>query len=52
MKLFQELVNQGKTLIMVTHDLELAGETSRSIVLRDGRIEREIQMPAAETVRI
>ncbi|RND36471.1 ABC transporter ATP-binding protein [Lacticaseibacillus paracasei] len=52
MKLFQELVNQGKTLIVVTHDLELAGETSRSIVLRDGRIEREIQMPAAETVRI
>ena len=32
----------GTTVVMVTHNLELAGMTSRSIYIRDGRIEKEI----------
>jgi putative ABC transport system ATP-binding protein len=32
----------GTTVVMVTHNLELAGMTNRSIYIRDGRIEKEI----------
>ncbi len=32
----------GTTVVMVTHNLELAGITDRSIYIRDGRIEKEI----------
>ena len=32
----------GTTVMMVTHNLELAGMTTRSIYIRDGRIEKEI----------
>lgn len=48
MALFQKLVANGKTIIMVTHDLELAGETSRSIIMRDGRVEREVVTPTSD----
>jgi putative ABC transport system ATP-binding protein len=36
--LFEELVAQGKTLIMVTHDRELANMVPRIEELRDGRL--------------
>jgi putative ABC transport system ATP-binding protein len=32
----------GTTVVMVTHNLELAGMADRSIYIRDGRIEKEI----------
>ncbi len=35
---FEELVEQGKTLIMVTHDRELAGLVPRVEEVRDGRL--------------
>ena len=38
MSLFQQLNAQGKTIIMVTHEPELAAYTSRIITLRDGRL--------------
>ncbi len=37
-KLFEDLVRQGKTILMVTHDEELAERTSRRITLADGEI--------------
>ena len=36
--LFEELVSQGKTLIMVTHDRELARMIPRMETVRDGRL--------------
>jgi len=36
MGLFQELNNQGKTIIIVTHEPEVAAYTKRIITLRDG----------------
>lgn len=36
MALFQSLNEQGKTIIMVTHEPELAGYTTRIITMRDG----------------
>jgi putative ABC transport system ATP-binding protein len=38
MGLFQELNNRGKTIIMVTHEPELAVYTKRIITLRDGEL--------------
>jgi len=36
-RLFQQLVAEGKTLLMVTHDLELARAVPRKIEIRDGQ---------------
>ena len=38
MLLFNELHAQGVTLIIVTHDNDIADQCSRKIVLRDGKI--------------
>jgi putative ABC transport system ATP-binding protein len=43
MKLFGELNEQGKTLILVTHDPNVAGNARRAIRLRDGRIESDVR---------
>jgi putative ABC transport system ATP-binding protein len=36
--LFQELHRQGRTIIFVTHNPEIAQYSSRNIILRDGHI--------------
>jgi putative ABC transport system ATP-binding protein len=38
MAIFQKLNRQGSTIIMVTHEPEIAAFTKRNIVFRDGRI--------------
>jgi putative ABC transport system ATP-binding protein len=40
--LFESLVAQGKTLLMVTHDPTLSERTGRVIHLLDGRLERDV----------
>jgi putative ABC transport system ATP-binding protein len=40
-ELFQDLVAQGKTLVIVTHDRELSGRTERVLHLLDGRIHQD-----------
>lgn len=37
-RLFESLVDEGKTILMVTHDGELAGRVPRTITLADGLI--------------
>jgi putative ABC transport system ATP-binding protein len=39
--LFAQMVNQGKTLLMVTHDKELAQRVPRVVEILDGRITRD-----------
>jgi putative ABC transport system ATP-binding protein len=39
--LFEELSREGKTVIVVTHDLHLAKRMRRIIEIRDGKIERD-----------
>ncbi|MBO4985710.1 MAG: ABC transporter ATP-binding protein [Bacteroides sp.] len=41
--LFQRLHSQGRTIIFVTHNPEIAQYSSRNIVLRDGRIKEDTQ---------
>jgi len=36
--LFEELVDRGKTIVMVTHDNDLAGRVTRAITMADGEI--------------
>lgn len=40
-RLFNDLVDQGKTLLMVTHDKELASQVPRVIEIIDGHITRD-----------
>ncbi|GIX02726.1 MAG: hypothetical protein KatS3mg112_1663 [Thermogutta sp.] len=55
MNLFDELNRQGKTIILVTHELDVGSRARRIIRLRDGKIEsitdnpvrRPVQMEAA-----
>ena len=41
MEIFDDLHEQGKTLILVTHSDELAERCRRRVLLRDGRVERD-----------
>lgn len=43
LKLFDELNEQGKTLILVTHDSNVARHARRAIRLRDGQIESDVR---------
>ncbi len=38
MALFQELWRSGITIVLVTHELDIAGYASRVLVMRDGRV--------------
>ena len=44
MDAFQELNNQGITIVMVTHEPDIAGFTKRNVVMRDGVIVKDIQV--------
>jgi putative ABC transport system ATP-binding protein len=39
--LFSQLVDQGKTMLMVTHDKELAKRVPRRVEIVDGEITRD-----------
>lgn len=41
--LFQELHRQGRTIIFVTHNPEIAQYSSRNIMLRDGKIREDVE---------
>ncbi len=41
MRIFQELNDQGITIIIVTHEPDIARHTARAVVFRDGLIERD-----------
>ena len=38
MKLLQSMHGEGRTIVLVTHDLEIAAYSSREILLRDGEV--------------
>lgn len=47
-ELLRELVGAGKCVIMVTHDIELASKTDRALILKDGKIFKELHRPSGE----
>ena len=44
MGVFQKLNDQGITIVMVTHELDIAQFCKRSIIMRDGRIVSDLQV--------
>jgi putative ABC transport system ATP-binding protein len=44
MKLFEELWNAGQTIVLVTHEQDIAAHARRQIHLRDGLVERDETM--------
>lgn len=48
--LLQEMAASGVTVVMVTHDLELAAKTDRSAVLRDGRVRGIVEDPSVSRI--
>jgi len=46
-KLFEELIENGKTILMVTHDLDLAKRATRTVMLVDGRVSDGLTQAAA-----
>ena len=49
--LFEELHSQGLTLVVVTHDPDVAGRAHRVITMRDGRIvEDRVQIPTKAAI--
>ncbi len=51
-ELFSELVAQGKTMVMVTHNKELAAQVPRVIEIVNGRIHRDENGNGKETYRL
>jgi putative ABC transport system ATP-binding protein len=47
MAVFGELVDQGQTIVMVTHEHDIAEHARRVITLRDGRVDTDSQREAA-----
>ena len=41
MRVFAELHGQGQTVVMVTHEADIAAHAERIVVLRDGRVESD-----------
>ncbi len=41
MQVFSELHRQGQTVIMVTHEADIAAHAERTVVLRDGKVESD-----------
>jgi putative ABC transport system ATP-binding protein len=44
-EILREITNQGKTVIMVTHNIEMASRTDRAVVIRDGKIQTILSNP-------
>lgn len=42
MKLFQEINEEGKTIIMITHDVEIARHANRIVHILDGQLREEM----------
>ncbi|MBI4512673.1 MAG: ABC transporter ATP-binding protein [Gemmatimonadetes bacterium] len=51
MGLFDELHAKGQTILLVTHERDIAAHAHRAIQLRDGRIERDERRALAEAIR-
>jgi putative ABC transport system ATP-binding protein len=52
LKLFRNLSTEGRTIILVTHDPEIAAVTPRKIEIRDGRIAAKLDTKLAGLDRL
>ena len=52
MELITELHQEGRTIIIITHDRELAASLPRQVLVRDGKIESDDGAPAVATAGV
>jgi len=45
MGVFQKLNDEGITIVMVTHELDIARYTKRTVIMRDGQIVTDALVP-------
>ena len=43
--MFQKLNDSGITILMVTHELDIAQYCRRNLIMRDGRVVSDFQVP-------
>ena len=46
MALFERLHDAGNTIVLVTHEADIAGYAHRVVHIRDGKIERDVKKAA------
>lgn len=44
----KKLSKEGKCILMVTHDIELASKTDRALILKNGQIYKDLSYPTSE----
>ena len=49
-EMLADLAQEGRCVIVVTHDIELASQTDRALILKDGKIYQELFTPTAEAL--
>ena len=49
-EMLADLAQEGRCVIMVTHDIELASQTDRALILKDGKIYQELFHSTAEAL--
>lgn len=49
-EMLADLAQEGRCVIMVTHDIELASQTDRALILKDGKFYQELFNPTAEAL--
>ena len=51
LSLFRRLSQEGRTIVLVTHDPEIAAVTPRRIEIRDGKIAGKVDLTLADLTR-
>jgi putative ABC transport system ATP-binding protein len=51
-QLFEQLARRGKTIVMVTHDIDLARRVNRAVIIADGVIVKEYVARSVHTERV
>lgn len=52
MRLFNELRAQGNTIIVVTHEEDIARHAERIVRIKDGLVERDEMIPASQRMHV
>ena len=52
MGVFQKLNDQGITIVMVTHELDIANFCKRNLIMRDGRVVSDIQVASRNVAAV